>query len=59
MPKLLYIAPRDFPRRVANRVQTIKMAEAFSQYAEVTLVVSKLQLLSQVGGLNLQALKTP
>jgi len=42
MPKLLYIAPRDFPRRVANRVQTIKMAEAFSQYAEVTLVVSKL-----------------
>lgn len=42
MPKLLYIAPRDFPRRVANRVQTIKMAEAFSRYAEVTLVISKL-----------------
>ena len=48
MPKLLYIAPRDFPRRVANRVQTIKMAEAFSRYAEVTLVItitSKLHLI--------------
>lgn len=40
--KLLYIAPRDFPRRVANRVQTIKMAEAFSKFADVTLLVSKL-----------------
>ncbi len=42
MTKLLYIAPRDFPRRVANRVQTIKMAEAFAKHAEVTLMVSKL-----------------
>lgn len=42
--KLLYIAPRDFPRRVANRVQTIKMAEAFSRVTDLTLCVSKLHL---------------
>ena len=42
--RLLYIAPRDFPRRVANRVQTIKMAEALSRQAEVTLSVSKLHV---------------
>jgi glycosyltransferase involved in cell wall biosynthesis len=40
--KLLYVAPRDFPRRVANRVQTMKMAEAFSRHSDFVLVVSKL-----------------
>lgn len=42
--KLLYIAPRDFPRRVANRVQTMKMAEAFSRQCDFLLCVSKLYI---------------
>jgi glycosyltransferase involved in cell wall biosynthesis len=40
--RALYIAPRDFPRRVANRGQTMKMAEALSRHCDLALVVSKL-----------------
>jgi len=40
--KLLYLAPRDFPRRVANRVQTLKMAEAFSRQCDFVLAISAL-----------------
>jgi glycosyltransferase involved in cell wall biosynthesis len=42
--KLLYITPRDFPRRVANRVQTMKMTEAFGKRCDVVLCVSKLNV---------------
>ena len=41
---ILYLTLRDFPRRVANRVQTMKMAEALSNYFDVTLTVSKLHI---------------
>ena len=41
---ILYLTLRDFPRRVANRVQTMKMAEALSNYFDVTLSVSKLHI---------------
>lgn len=41
---ILYLTLRDFPRRVANRVQTMKMAEALSNYYDVTLTVSKLHI---------------
>lgn len=41
--KLLYLATTDFPRRVANRVQVMKMADAFAgQCDEVTLSVGVL-----------------
>jgi len=39
---ILYLTLRDFPRRVANRVQTMKMAEALSSFCNLTLSVSKL-----------------
>ena len=42
--KILYLAPRDFPRRVANRVQTMRMAEALSRHCELILCVSKLHM---------------
>jgi len=45
--KMLYLSLRDFPRRVANRVQTIKMAEALSRYFDLTLSVSTLHVSTQ------------
>ena len=42
--EMFYATLRDFPRRVANRVQTIKMAEALSRLFNVTMSVSKLHL---------------
>lgn len=42
--KILYITLRDFPRRVANRIQTIKMADALANLCDLTLVVTRLHL---------------
>lgn len=42
--EMFYATLRDFPRRVANRVQTIKMAEALSRRFSLTMSVSKLHL---------------
>jgi len=41
---ILYLTLRDFPRRVANRVQTMKMAEALAHVSNLSLTVSKLHI---------------
>lgn len=41
---MLYLTMRDFPRRVANRVQTMKMADAFACFCKLTLTVSRLHI---------------
>lgn len=41
---ILYLTLRDFPRRVANRVQTMKMAEALSFFSSLSMSVSKLNV---------------
>ena len=40
----MYITLRDFPREVANRIQTIEMADALSNFFEVTLTVTQLHV---------------
>jgi len=45
--KVLYVTLRDFPQLVANRVQTMKMAEAFAQQSDFVLTVSRLNVTEQ------------
>ena len=42
--KILYLAMVDFPRRVANQVQMMKMAEAFSRSSDLVLAATALHM---------------